>query len=173
MHDSDDAPAKNCTVANAALFFDVRRAGQAVELCLDCPLMIPCGRQARATGEMHGVWGAETAEERCAWLVQHHPDEEVRTAAELVISEAERQRNKSRKYRIRTQAKPPSRSVQHRMAKDGDFKPPRLAAAQEAARTARRLHGSGQSIGDIASALKVSTRTIERYLSAQYDRPTV
>lgn len=42
-----------------------KRTAAAVDLCLDCPLMLAC-RDAGRKGREYGVWGAETEEERAA-----------------------------------------------------------------------------------------------------------
>ncbi|MGW7001332.1 WhiB family transcriptional regulator [Streptomyces sp. NPDC054933] len=43
----------------------IKRATDAIELCLDCPLMLACRDWAREHRE-YGIWGAETDEERTA-----------------------------------------------------------------------------------------------------------
>lgn len=42
-----------------------QRIAEAIDLCLDCPLMITCRDTARAQGQT-GIWGGETDQERRA-----------------------------------------------------------------------------------------------------------
>lgn len=43
--------------ADAALWFDKRRARQAAAICARCPVRRLCGDYATATGQQFGMWG--------------------------------------------------------------------------------------------------------------------
>ena len=57
-----------------------QRIAEAVDLCLDCPLMIACRDLGRALRE-RGVWGGETDDERAA---AGYPPKGDRTSSPII-----------------------------------------------------------------------------------------
>lgn len=160
---------RRCSPANADLFFNVRPAADmaaAVELCLDCPLMIPCRDVGRSEGHMYGVWGAETGEERQNWLAQRHPDPEVREEATRLLVQARRSRESRRQSEPErplaalagsSPAKPESSTWRANAATQ--------ERAHQRAASAWRLYRNGSTPHEIAEELGASIRTVQRYLA--------
>lgn len=166
----------NCDLSNADNVFFSRHADRtAVELCVECPLMLRCRDQARREGEIWGTWGGETAEERCAWLAENHPDINVRYEAKKQVSEFEQARERDRRAAVRRKSvvREPepvkSRSVQHREARRLDPGSPRLRKMAETAEKVRRLSAGGMSQVAIARELRISDRSVRRYLGTEFD----
>lgn len=166
--------AKQCNPSNADKFFRYQTEDEAVDLCYDCPLMTPCREVARDKGELYGVWGGETGEERRAWLVEHHPDPAVRAEAQEETDRLERQRelirvSKARK-RARVRAEKAGEPVPEVVSVPERGSPSLLQnQAKARARRARELAEGGMSLHLIAAELGTSKRTIDRYLTAKYD----
>lgn len=54
-----------CVGADPNLFFETARETDAKAICRDCPVEGDCYRYARLEGIDWGVWGGQTAAERC------------------------------------------------------------------------------------------------------------
>jgi WhiB family redox-sensing transcriptional regulator len=58
-----------------------RRENLAKKICAECPVKELCRDQARANREQYGVWGAETEDERKAWLRKQRPSSKPKAVA--------------------------------------------------------------------------------------------
>jgi hypothetical protein len=55
----------NCADANSAIFFDPARYNQALAVCAECPVKVPCRKLGR---NIEGVWGGRINQKRKANL---------------------------------------------------------------------------------------------------------
>ena len=46
------------------LFFDANRVQEAINICMDCPVMIQCAEYAIKNGMTSGVWGGLSEQQR-------------------------------------------------------------------------------------------------------------
>lgn len=151
---------QQCHPGNADLFFDDHRIEEAVELCLNCPMKIWCRDIARNDGQLHGVWGGETADHRRAWLVLHHPDPDIREAAGASAEIEEDVES------------PVLASVPDMVPDESDMTPLQVQASRRALR-ARELLKAGMRTIEIAAELATSRRSVERYLNTKYDNVNI
>lgn len=169
---------KQCGPDNADLFFNARRTAEAVELCRNCPATLWCRGIARAEGHLHGTWGGETADERRAWLVLHHPDPDIGIAAQAETNRLEYQRGLQRRARANERARRKANVIKERPAlvslncNEGE---PTSLQKQAGVRAdqARQMYKDGGSTNEIAFELGTSKRSVERYLGAKYDNTNI
>ncbi|WP_326554628.1 WhiB family transcriptional regulator [Micromonospora sp. NBC_01813] len=159
---------RQCNPSSAELFFRAQSAGRAVELCLNCPLMIDCREAAREGGYHYGVWGGETPEERNAWMAEHHPDPEVREEAAREVERVVRTRERSRVADRNRNARLKQNLLKNpRPASTGQRSGPVVQRdrADQRASQARELLAAGRTPNEVAEELRISRRSLQRYLS--------
>ncbi|MFC3504493.1 WhiB family transcriptional regulator [Micromonospora krabiensis] len=169
------ATGTQCNPANAEIFFAAQKVDEAVDLCLDCPVMFPCRDLARAEGHVYGVWGGETPDERRAWLVENHPDPEVRAEAARETARIERERERSiirkREHRAYLRIVAAQAGVALNKPVDAESDGPTIqqVRSRQLATIARQMRAAGADMDEIAEELGATRRTIQRYMSAKYD----
>ncbi|MFY1620084.1 WhiB family transcriptional regulator [Micromonospora sp. WMMD736] len=169
--------AQQCTTDDAETFFDARRANDAIDICIDCQVMVQCRDLARAEGHLYGVWGGETPRARLDWLAEHHPDPEVRADAATEAARLERDRQRSsdanREARARKRAEKAGLPYTRPPAEPGSnvvaIPTIHQLRAQRLAQRARQLLRDGVDMDGIAEELGTTRRSVQRYLSDKYD----